>query len=108
MNLNILNPQKEDNRFLALSLIILGVIVLSLQDSLIKLMSSDTSFWQLQFLRSSFNIIILILIAHLSLGIKTLLPINWKPVYLRALMMTCCMFCFFSASPSLTVAQMAA
>ena len=47
MNLNILNPQKEDNRFLALSLIILGVIVLSLQDSLIKLMSSDTSFWQL-------------------------------------------------------------
>ena len=72
MNLNILNPQKEDNRFLALSLIILGVIVLSLQDSLIKLMSSDTSFWQLQFLRSFFNIIILILIAHLSLGIKTL------------------------------------
>ena len=108
MNLNILNPQKEDNRFLALSLIILGVIVLSLQDSLIKLMSSDTSFWQLQFLRSFFNIIILILIAHLSLGIKTLFPINWKPVYLRALMMTCCMFCFFSASPSLSVAQMAA
>ena len=53
-------------------------------------------------------IILLILIAYYTNGLKILFPINWKPVYLRAFMMTCCMFCFFSASPSLSVAQMAA
>jgi len=108
VKLKFLEPRADDNHFLALTFLLFGAVVLALQDSLIKLMSSDTSFWQLQLLRSLCNIILLTLIAHYTNGIKILFPINWKPVYLRALMMTCCMFCFFSASPELTVAQMAA
>ena len=86
----------------------IGVIILSLQDSLIKFMSSETSFWQLQFIRSIGNIFLLILLATLTNGLAILIPKNWKPVYFRAFIMTTCMFCFFAASPILTFAQMAA
>jgi len=105
---NFLNPQTKDNPISSLTMLIIGVIILSLQDSLIKYMSSETSFWQLQFIRSIGNILLLFLIARLTNGISILMPIKWKPVYFRALMMTTCMFCFFAASPKLSFAQMAA
>ena len=89
-------------------MLIIGVIILSLQDSLIKYMASETSFWQLQFIRSIGNIILLFGIARIANGIDILFPLKWKPVYLRALTMTTCMFCFFAASPQLSFAQMAA
>ena len=108
MRFNFLNPQLKDNPVSSLSMLVLGVIILSLQDSLIKFMSSETSFWQLQFIRSIGNIVLLISIAKFTSGIHLLIPVNWKPVYFRALMMTTCMFCFFAASPKLTFAQMAA
>ena len=108
MKLNVLNSQLNDNPFSALTMLIVGVIILSLQDSLIKYMSNETSFWQLQFIRSIGNIILLFLIAKLTNGIQILFPLKWKPVYFRALMMTTCMFCFFAASPNLSFAQMAA
>jgi drug/metabolite transporter (DMT)-like permease len=89
-------------------MLIIGVIILSLQDSLIKYMAGETSFWQLQFIRSIGNIILLFGIARITNGIDILFPLKWKPVYLRALTMTTCMFCFFAASPQLSFAQMAA
>ena len=52
MKFEILNSTEKDAPVLSLSLLIIGIIVLSLQDSLIKLFSSDTSFWQIQSLRS--------------------------------------------------------
>ena len=108
MRFDFLNPQLKDNPVSSLSMLVLGVIILSLQDSLIKFMSSETSFWQLQFIRSIGNIVLLISIAKFTRGIHLLIPINWKPVYFRALTMTTCMFCFFAASPKLSFAQMAA
>ena len=108
MKFNFFNPQVNDNPVSSVTLLIVGVIILSLQDSLIKYMSNETSFWQLQFIRSTGNILLLFLIASITNGIRVLFPINWKPVYFRALMMTTCMFCFFAASPKLSFAQMAA
>lgn len=108
MRFDFLNPQLNDNPVSSLSMLVLGVIILSLQDSLIKFMSSETSFWQLQFIRSIGNIVLLILIAKFTNSIHLLIPVNWKPVYFRALTMTTCMFCFFAASPKLSFAQMAA
>ena len=108
MRFDFFNPQVRDNPFSSLIMLVLGVIILSLQDSLIKLMSSETSFWQLQFIRSIGNIFLLFLIAKFTNSIHLLFPLNWKPVYFRALMMTTCMFCFFAASPKLSFAQMAA
>ena len=108
MKLDILNSTKNDSPFLAMTMLMTGISILSLQDALIKLVSSETSFWQLQLLRSFFNLTIIFLLAKSINGLKMLKPINWKPVYLRATIMTCCMFCFFSASPILTISQMAA
>ena len=57
---------------LALGLLLFGVSLLSLQDSLIKLFAPHTSFWQLQLIRSSFNMLFAIILVHgnelLSLG----------------------------------------
>ncbi len=108
MKFTILHSTEKDSPLLSLSLLMIGILVLSLQDSLIKLFSSETSFWQIQSLRSFFNLILLYLISQFTIGRKELLPKNWKPVYLRGFIMTCCMFCFFSASPSLNISQMAA
>ena len=60
MRFDFFSPQVKDNSFSSLIMLVLGVIILSLQDSLIKLMSSETSFWQLQFIRSIGNIFLLI------------------------------------------------
>ena len=108
MKLDFFNPQIKDSPFTSLVMLIIGVLILSLQDSLIKLMASQTSFWQLQFIRSIGNILLLFLLAKLTNGVPILFPKNWKPVYFRALMMTTCMFCFFAASPKLSFTQMAA
>ncbi|MDC3088751.1 DMT family transporter [Alphaproteobacteria bacterium] len=108
MKFNFFNPQVTDNPVSSLTMLIIGVIILSLQDSLIKYMAGETSFWQLQFIRSIGNIILLFGIARITNGIDILFPLKWKPVYLRALTMTTCMFCFFAASPQLSFAQMAA
>ncbi len=98
----------EDRPLFAIVLLLTGVLTLSLQDSLVKLASSDASFWQFQALRSSFNIAILLVLAGISGGLSLLLPINAKAVFLRAAFLTVCMFCFFAGAPHLSTAQMGA
>jgi drug/metabolite transporter (DMT)-like permease len=71
-------------------------------------MSSDTSFWQFQSLRSFGNLSITVALAMFSGGIGLLVPKNWKAVYLRSAFLLACMFFFFAGAPFLTVAQMAA
>ena len=44
----------------------------------------------------------------LSQNKSLLIPENWLPVTIRGAMMVLCMFCFFSASPILSLSQMAA
>lgn len=97
-----------DRPFIAIALVLLGAFVLAAQDSLIKLMSVETSFWQFQTLRSFSNLSLLLVLATVSGGISLLIPINKKAVYIRALFLTVCMFFFFGGAPYLSVAQMAA
>ena len=61
MKFDFLNSQIDDNPIAALCMIIFGVIILSLQDGLIKHMAPSTSFWQFQLIRSIGNIILLCL-----------------------------------------------
>lgn len=89
-------------------LLLTGVFALAFQDSLVKLMSTQTSFWQFQTLRSLGNLGFVIILALLSGGIGLVIPRNWRAVYLRAGLLAICMFFFFSGAPYLTVAQMAA
>ena len=97
-----------DRPVAALLLLLTGVFALAFQDSLVKLMSSQTSFWQFQTLRSLGNLGIVVALALASGGIGLLLARNWRAVYLRAALLATCMFFFFSGAPYLTVAQMAA
>ena len=87
---------------------LIATFVLAFQDSLVKLMSSDTSFWQFQTLRSLGNLSFVLILAMVSGGINLLVPKNWKAVYLRSIFLLLCMFFFFAGAPFLTVAQMAA
>jgi len=73
-----------------------------------KLMASDTSFWQIQILRSLGNLVLLAILAGATAGLTLLLPRNWRGVYLRAAFLVVCMFFFFSGAPFLSVTQMAA
>jgi len=97
-----------DRPVAALILLLTGVFAIAFQDSLVKLMSVHTSFWQFQLLRSLGNLSFVIILALLSGGIGLLIPHNWRPVYLRAGILLICMFFFFSGAPFLSVAQMAA
>lgn len=97
-----------DRPVAALTLLLIGVFALAFQDSLVKLMSSHTSFWQFQTLRSLGNLGFVAALAIGSGGIGLMLARNWRAVYLRAALLATCMFFFFSGAPYLTVAQMAA
>jgi drug/metabolite transporter (DMT)-like permease len=97
-----------DRPITALILLLTGVFAIALQDSLVKLMSVHTSFWQFQLLRSLGNLGFVTLLALFSGGVGLLIPRNWRPVYLRAGILLICMFFFFSGAPFLSVAQMAA
>jgi len=83
-------------------------MLLALQDSLIKFISDSTSFWQIQTLRSFGNMLLILCLAIVGGGIHLIYPKRRLAVALRSLVMVICMFCFFSASPYLSVAQMAA
>ena len=108
MKLTLFEHPGGDRPLAALGLLLMGVFALALQDSLVKLMSTDTSFWQFQTLRSIGNLGFIVILALASGSVGLMMPRNWRPVYLRAALLTVCMFCFFAGAPYLTVPQMAA
>lgn len=93
---------------MALGLILMGVLVLSFQDSIVKVISPNTSFWQFQLVRSLFNFCFVLIIARSTLGFGILKPQNLKAVLARGVMLAICMMFFFGAAPQITVTQMAA
>ncbi len=108
MNFKLFEQPGGDRPYSALIMLLTGVFLIAFQDSLVKLMSVHTSFWQFQSLRSAGNIGFLLIFALAGSGLGILLPRNTRAVYFRAAMLTICMFCFFAGAPYLTVAQMAA
>ena len=110
MSLNKINlflAPSGDRPSAALMMLLAGVILLALQDSLIKFISDSTSFWQIQTLRSAGNMTLVVFLAIFSSGVQLIYPKRRLAVAARSLVMVFCMFCFFSASPFLSIAQMA-
>ena len=107
MQLGLFAHVKGDRPLLAVGLLLVGTFTLGLQDSLMKLMSADTSFWQIQTLRSALNMVFVAMLASLSGELMLIKPQNAKPVFLRAAFLAVTMFFFFSGAPFLSVAQMA-
>jgi len=108
MSLKLFTPAQDDRPLIAIALLLLATFTLALQDTLMKLMASETSFWQIQTLRSVGNILISVLLAVAAGGLSLLKPHNRKGVLLRSAFLAITMFLFFSGAPFLTVTEMAA
>jgi drug/metabolite transporter (DMT)-like permease len=85
-----------------------ALFLLALQDSLVKLASSDVSLWQFQCLRSIFNLAMLAVFARLIWRQGDTWPRNFWAVALRSILLVCAMACFFGAIPFLELSQVAA
>ncbi len=108
MKLSWLHHPDGDRPTAAAGLLLLGVLALSFQDASIKLMSGETSFWQLQTLRSLSNMVLIVILGWLAGNLVLIKPVNWRPVLLRAAFLTVCMFFFFAGAPYLSPSQMGA
>jgi drug/metabolite transporter (DMT)-like permease len=108
MRISIFQSPERDNPVSAVGLLVAGVFVLAFQDALVKVVSSDTSYWQFQTLRSLGNMSIAVVLAFVGGGLALLRPRKTGAVYLRATFLTTTMFCFFGGAPFLDIAQMAA
>ena len=75
--MKFLYKTSKDSNFLSLTSLLIGILILSYQDALIKFIANDTTFWQLQFIRSFFNIMFLYIIVILSQNKSLLIPENW-------------------------------
>jgi len=107
MKIDLFSHAGADRPLLAICLLLVATFALGLQDSLIKLVSVHTSFWQIQTLRSAANVLIVVVLAAGSGGLMLLAPRNTFGVLLRASLLAICMFFFFGGAPHLSVAQMA-
>ena len=98
----------HENFGLAASMMLIGLSCLSLQDALVKLISQQTTLWQLQAFRGSFNLILLLVLVAPLIGVS-----SWrarKPgwVILRGALQMAAMLFFFGAAPLIDLTQMAA
>lgn len=84
-----------------------GLLCLSLQDALIKMISTSTTLWQLQTLRATCNLLLLCLLARQIMPGASLKPQRVGAVALRSLFQVGALTLFFSGAPFLTLAQMA-
>jgi drug/metabolite transporter (DMT)-like permease len=107
MKLSIFEGPQEDKPMLALLLLLVAVSILSLQDSAVKLIAPMTSFWQLQIVRSIFNLLIAFALAVAAGGLHLLWPSRLGPAVARGVLLAMCMLCFFGASQQITISQMA-
>tara|TARA_A100001011_G_scaffold349950_1_gene388879 strand:- start:1179 stop:2135 length:957 start_codon:yes stop_codon:yes gene_type:complete len=108
MKFKILDRPTEDKPKIALMLLLLGVFTLAFQDILVKFLTSYTTFWQFQTIRSIVILCIIILFALKITGFKILVPQNPSAVLARSVMLAICMFFFFGGASHITAAQMGA
>ena len=98
----------RDNPPLAASLLVGGLFLLGLQDAVIKLTSGDISLWQMQLIRASGNLVLLVLLSRVLWGRMPPWPLRLWAVSLRAFLLTCAMLLFFGGVPFLSLSQIAA
>ena len=98
---------KDDQLGLAIVLMLCALVCLSLQDGLIKIISVETTLWQLQFYRALLNIALVWLIARKLMPGMSLKPKRPAIVAMRSLFQVGALTLFFGGAPFLTLAQMA-
>ncbi|MEL7543413.1 MAG: DMT family transporter [Pseudomonadota bacterium] len=103
-----LEGSNVDRPALAAGLMVFALMLLGLQDALVKLTSDAVSLWQFQLIRSGINLIIVLLIARLIWGSARLRPRSWAAVLLRSICLVTTMVLFFGGVPFLGLAEIAA
>ncbi len=89
-------------------MMLVGLASLSLQDALVKLISQQTTLWQLQAFRGSLNLVLLLVIVAPLIGVKRWRPKKTGWVILRGALQMAAMLFFFGAAPLIDLTQMAA
>lgn len=99
---------QEDHPTLAATIMVVSLFLLALQDSLVKLASTDISLWQFQMMRAGFNLAMLGLLARFIWQDTSPRPKRLWAVVLRSTFLIGAMICFFGAIPFLSLSQVAA
>lgn len=98
----------EDRPTLAASLMVFALCLLSLQDSFVKLASSEVSLWQFQMLRSACNLALLAVLSRFLWVRSSPAPKRFWVVALRSLFLVGAMVFFFGGVPFLSLSEIAA
>jgi len=106
--ISILEGSDSDRPGLAAGLMLGALAVLSLQDSLVRLAGAETTLWQFQLLRSTGNVLLLLLVARLVWGTAPKRPKRFWAVALRSFLLLAATMFFFGGVPRLTMAEMGA
>ena len=104
----MVKPRVSNVGTISLGPFIVSMFVNPFQDTLVKYMTSYTTFWQFQTIRSTFILFIILLVAQTTTGFKILRPRKPFSVFLRSTMLAICMFFFFGGASHITAAQMGA
>lgn len=97
-----------DRPAMAAGLMLGSLLLISLQDAIVRLVGGETSLWQFQFLRATINIGLLLVLARILWGTGPRRPERMWAVALRSVLLIGAMLCFFGGVPTLTLTQMAA
>ena len=97
-----------DNPGRAAALMVFALFLLGFQDSLVKLTSSEISLWQMQTIRATGNLTLLILISFFLFRTAVPKPQRLWAVTLRSLLLVGTMVLFFGGVPVLSLSEIAA
>jgi drug/metabolite transporter (DMT)-like permease len=98
----------KDRPGLAAGLMAGALFLLALQDSIVRLAGADTTLWQFHFMRSSGNLVLLLVLARAVWGTPPKWPKRFLPVAVRSLLLLVATLFFFGGVPRLTLAEMGA
>jgi len=98
---------KEDHTTFAVTMVLIGVTIITATDLATKEISSGMSIWQLLFMRSIFGLILLLPALFLLKQLRLITPGNIKPVIIRSVLMSGSYLAFFTALAAIPVALVA-
>ncbi len=104
---HLFQNSNDDNPRLAVTVMLCGLLCLSLQDALIKMASDKTTLWQLQSFRALVNIFFVWTILKRLMPASTLRPKRVGIVVMRSVFQVGALTLFFGGAPFLSLAQMA-
>ena len=105
---HFLDGTDEDRPGLAAGMLMTGLAILALQDSLARLLGEHISFWQFQAIRASCNVVLLLTFARLFMGGWPRRPVRPWAVAARVTAMVMATVLFFGGLPKVTIVEMAA